>query len=648
MRVKRLAVMAFPLVGLLLIPWFARAQSPDAILKMCLRDGRNTVRRLKRDVSSGASSFHSLVRTCIEGPKAEKIKNLAGYQEVLKLHKEAKSLLEGAVKQQEETKASAIKASLDLGPGGDKKAVMNRWRVRPGRCIEPAKWDKAAGNAPEKSKRTARIAGLDDEQDVKRINPRVFSGKGSAGRWPSGMTAWDHLVRIACGKAVEGIDSFYLPNRQVYGTQFLEGDSRTILARAISEGTDDEDHKVLYNAALIQEAFGGTAWNAKEDYEAFLYFSDAIGKPPSEAEVSAAIDKLFPERKYEKDNLLFVFSRGVKAMKEIGAAFDKMESKYPRMKAVYRDTALQARKRWNERRKRYAGAYRILDPITASLLEDPTSSPPAGCESKLLGLRAQLAREIKPKDEKGIRKLRIEHPLGYQITEALAYCYLGQGKFAKAKLEADALKRTNRRVNLGEEIFYSRRDAISALEQELGSAEKIRKFVPNYSTHGIGMPVPGSVRRSPRFYAAIDSKGDFLTRGGDDRKPAVVASRKKVATGVQLIFKKYTFTYKYRDVKCKATNKVDRYEYEFPPGGRTIMRPIYRQKCWKVGPVKKKRITYQEKPVIFPEADAKGIKKGMQLIVLDNRKVAGDAVIIDCWLQKGKKKALVSQGIAIH
>jgi hypothetical protein len=597
----------------------------------------------------GQPRFEAWAKDCVTAGWSEKIKDLPGYSEVLKYYEETKAIYSNLDnKYIPELYKKSQSAVLDKGPGGDKRVVLDRWDARPRRCIESGEWDEAAGNAPVKSRTTARIAGLEDEGKDKRIHSKVFSGKGSAGRWPSGMTAWDHLVRIACGAAVEGIDPVFRPRRQIYGSQFLEGDSRIVLARAIIEGTDDAGHKLLYKLAQIQEAFGATEWNAKEDYEAFLYSNDAIGKPPAEAKVASVIDRLFPGRKYEKDNLLFVYRRGIKAMKEIAAVFDKMESRYPRMKAVYRDSAVQARRRWQKRRKRYANAYRILDPITARLLDDPTSESPADCESKLLGLRAELARKIKPRNEEAVGKLRVEHPLGYQITEALAYCYLGKGKFARAKLEADSLKRTNRRVNLGEEIFYSRRDAIGALEQKIGSAEKIRKLVPNYTTHSLGMPVPGSVQYSPRFHAAIDSQGNFRIRGENAREPAVVAAKKKVPAGVKLVFKKYTFTYKYRDTKCKDTGKVDRYEFT-PSGNKTTVRPIYRQKCWEVGPVKKKRITYQEKPVIIPKADAVNIKKGMQLTVLDNLDLAGDAVIIDCWWpKKGKKSALLLQGIPIR
>ena len=81
MNLKSVALIS-GLAGLLMTPSMASAQSADGILNMCLRDGKNTVRRLEKNQSSGTSSFESFERNCLNGPKADKIKGLADYKQV--------------------------------------------------------------------------------------------------------------------------------------------------------------------------------------------------------------------------------------------------------------------------------------------------------------------------------------------------------------------------------------------------------------------------------------------------------------------------------------------------------------------------------------------------------------------------------------
>jgi len=632
-----------------LAPSTTLAQSAEDVLAMCKRDANNTLRRMKADIQSGIGSLRTLEATCIQGPKAEQIKGLAGYAEVQKLHQEAKALLQAAESRAAADESAARASALGAGPGGDAGAIRARWNARPARCQEAGEWDKAAGAARGKPGGTARIAGLEEAEGPPKIHPRVFAGLDSSGRWPGDFRADDHLARIACGKGVEGIDPFFNPNRDLAGRQFLENDPRAALAGALEAGAGDEARRVLYRAALVHECFQATAWDLKKDYEAYLFCADNAGAPPTEAELDKALAAVFPGRDHERDNLRFLLGRATQAQREVDAAFQKMEAKYPRMRTIYRDSAQAARQRWEERRKRYVAAYRVLDPLTARLLEDPESAPPEGCEAELLKLREMLAEEIAPRDAAGVRALRVEHPLGYQITEALAYCHLGRGRLAKARLEADLLRGLNRRITLGEELFYARLDALQALVRELKTEEKILAAVPNYRPHGVGSPLPGSLQRKPLFYEAIDRKGSFETLGESAKKPAVVAEKKAGVDGVQLVFKKFTYTHKYRDTQCKETDRVERYEVRSEANGATSVKPIYHMNCWPVGPVKSEPITHQEKPALLPREDAEGVEPGQQVIVLVNTRVKGDSALVDCWDPKaGRDKASVVQGVRVR
>jgi len=638
----------FVIVFSLVAPRAIQAGSPDAILKMCIRDGKNTVRRMKSNIETGASSFYNFEKTCIKGPKAEEIKGLDGYQEVLDLYKEAKGMLQAAEKQEADRASAAESSALAAGPGGDIKAIRDRWRAKPARCQSAEAWDQASGaGQPKRGK--ARIAGLDSGEAVGRIHNRVFAGRDNSGRWPQDFSAGDHLARIVCGKSIEGIDPFFQENRDLAGAQMLSGDSRIALAEVVTNRKADADRLVLYQAALLGECFRATAWDVKKGYVPYVYCNDAVGTPPSKAEVEAALKKVFPGRDYEQANLLFIFTEGLAAKKEIDAAFAEVERRYPRMKAVYRDSAVEARKRYAERRKKYASAYRVLDPVTDRLFGDPTSTPPPDCEKQLLGLREQLAKQLKPGDADGVRDLRIGHPLGYQITEALAYCYMGHGKMAKAKLEAEALSQGNRRISLAEEIAFARIDALQAVKRELKSDGKIVQAIPNYRAGSYGVPLPGSVRHSPRYLDLLSSRGRYETIGEDERKPAVIQSKKPAGDGVQLVFKKFKYTRKYRDFKCKETNKVDRYDITYNLDGTTTLKPVYRRNCWKVGPVKTEVIVHQEKPVIITPDDAKRLKNGSQVTVLANTQKKGDAAVVDAWMpKKGRDQAFIARGFQVH
>jgi hypothetical protein len=636
--------------ALFLVPLAGRAQSPESILRMCLRDGKNTLRRMKRNIDDGARSFENFEKTCIKGPKGAKIKSLDGYSEVLKIYNEARAKLASAEKQERKAHTETRNKALAAPPGSGGTSSRQRWKARPARCQSPEAWDRAAGGGSARPSSKARISGMEAlGGSTQKAHRRLFSGLDNSGRWPRDFTPDDHLARLVCGNSVEKIDPFFIARRQLYGPQILDGDSRVALAEAVTNKQGSKARLVLYRAALVHECFRATSWNLKTGYAPYVYCADAVGTPPGLAQVKRAMEQVFPGRRYEADNMTFELNEALQAMRDVDAAFAKMERRYPLMKQVYRDSATEARKRYANRRARYAKAYRVLDPMTARLFADPTSRPPADCVRKLLALRAELARELKPKDGDGVRELRVGHPLGYQITEALAWCYMGSRQMALAWLEADALRKSNRRISLAEEIAFSRLDALEAAKRRLKTPARILEAIPNYRQGSYGVPLPGSVRKSPRFFEMVDRRGRFEQLGKDARKPAVVAAVAREGAGARLTFKRYSHLRKYRDWKCKETNKIARYEVTYNPGGGTTIRPYYRQHCWEVGPVKTEPITYQEKPVVIPRALANWIKPGIQAVVLDNTRQRGDAAVIDLWWPKqGRKSAVVINGVKVR
>ena len=613
--------------------------NPEGFLAMCQRDGRNLISRLERN-SDGQRGVAAFAATCIDGPRAAEIKGIAGYDRVVASYEKAKSMVAQAAAAEAAAKEQADAATLAAGPGGDSKSVRERWSARPGRCQSPKAWAEAAGVAGAPTKTKARIAGLEEAgiAAAPNVHPRLFEGKSSAGRFPEDMTPDDHLARLLCGQEIEGIDPFFRERDDIWGSQFLDGDPRLVLGWSLDSASEPD--RTLYSATLAHHCFGATQWDVKEDYLSFLFCDDALGSLPPVAEVSAAFDKRFPGRDYEKANLTYAYRRAFEAAAEIRAAFGQIEARYPRLKALFRTTAEKARARYAERRAKYAAYYEVLDPVTAAFLRNPASKTAPGCEAPLLALRAKLAQELGVKDEAGVEQLKSEHPVGFQITEALAYCYLGQGKRAKAWLETQSLGR-NRRVTEAEEVTLSRWEALSAAQKEL--AGRIQEEVPCYGRH-YNSPSPPSLWVTRKLIDLVAAAGPFELRGLDEQKPAVVASLKKTEDGgADLTFKKFSHQRKYRDQQCRETDRVQRFEF-FGNG----IRPVYQRECWLVGPVKTRRVTYQEEQAHLMPEDAALVEAGVQLTFVVNRSDATDSALSDLFPAKeGKAKARMLSGFRL-
>ncbi|MFB6263567.1 MAG: hypothetical protein ABEL76_08070, partial [Bradymonadaceae bacterium] len=252
----------------------------------------------------------------------------------------------------------------------------------------------------------------------------------------------------------------------------------------------------------------------------------------------------------------------------------------------------------------------------------------------------QLAEEIGVELAEGVHRLKAGHPLGYQITEALAYCYFGQKKFAKAWSEAMALEDANRNVSLAENIYFARRSALHEVEQKLNTEEKIVEALPNYKwRHQYSIPLPGSTKRSPNFDGMIRNRANIDTVGGpkpeeSDREnvqktefaPPVVASMEEVDGGVKIVFEKNTETYRVQPMDCEPTDRIAYWQME---GNRMV--PHYEQDCEPVGEEETRKTTHQHDPVVLPSDEAKRVDAGARLEVVDNADAAGDAALKRVW-----------------
>ncbi len=255
------------------------------------------------------------------------------------------------------------------------------------------------------------------------------------------------------------------------------------------------------------------------------------------------------------------------------------------------------------------------------------------------GLR--LRPSSRQRTQKGSGCWRVGHPLGFQITEALAACHLSKGRLAAARLEADALAQATRRVSEEEETFFSRQDAMWQARKELPTEAQLQQAMPNWeSRERYPAPLPPTVIASNKLVELVrGARGSLEYRGKSDRVPAVVATRHAQDGGVLLVFEKVV--YPYQDFRCTKLDKVHHYEIR----GNTV-QPVYEEDCRPVGPVKKRIM--QEKAVLFPPEQAALVKKGMQVEVLVNEASTGDAVLVNLWKAKDRKSPLILDGIRVH
>jgi hypothetical protein len=437
----------------------------------------------------------------------------------------------------------------------------------------------------------------------------------------------DWVTRLACGHDAEGIDP-YFSERDLLGA-IEPGGSVATLAESLREGAPGP-RATLRHALLVHQCFAASGFDVKADYLRYLWCADAVGTPPSPEAVAQAADASFPEDGWERRNVRFLYARALAAHPEVVAAFTQAEAKYPAMKAVFRDTIAQARTRHAARRTQYAELLQALEPVTAATQR---GEAPEGCLDTLRSLRARLSKEVAPKDEQGVRQLRALHPVGYQISEALAACYLKQGQQAHALLELRGMDEGQRRVTVDEEIYFALAGAVEAARGEF-SGEEARKWIPNlgYGAHH-GVPFPATLATGSQLWERVK---DARVVGDSESLPADIAALTPVAEGVKVSFK--PVKYPWQDMECGPSDRIERIDYS---GSQA--RVIYQQECKGVGPVVMK--THQEAPLVVSPADAAAMKPGMRAVLLVS--ADGQDVAVEQLTWPGKKRAVLLEGVAL-
>ncbi len=443
------------------------------------------------------------------------------------------------------------------------------------------------------------------------------------------LTPREYLARMACGVRTEGIDPGYRELEDGLGGAMHGLDRRATLAEALVEDAEGPARRVVYQAVLAFQCYAGTSWKVPQDAAPYLFCADAVEPLPTAEALATALEEVFPGRSFEQQNVLYLHRRALEAKPEVDQAFASVAASNAKLKAVLTQAAERARREHAEARRPFAELIRELDPITDQLLEDPTSAPPTGCEERLLKFRETLTNQLQPQDEAGADTVRALHPVGYQISEALAFCFKGNGKRARAKLEADELSRFQRTVTFAEAIYFARQRAID--DQVRGGA-KVQHM----------LPVPSTVIVSQKFFDTMKDT-DFSMRGDVPGQPAIVSAKKPGPEGVELTFRKVTRTYPFQDVRCRNTNRVLRYDFQ----GSSV-RPVYEQDCERVGPVMERMVTYQEPPLLLPPEEAGRVAVGMRVKVLAERRGNESTLAWLGYPEEAKKPPIVVNGIDLR
>ncbi|MFW5966229.1 MAG: hypothetical protein ACOCV2_01870 [Persicimonas sp.] len=610
-------------------------------LMMCQSNADATVGQLEElfeddeipdyDVEERLQRADKLEEKCLEGSTADRIEGLSGYDELESKHERAEELTQKYERQaKKEEKKEREETSVEgLGSDNDFKR-QDRWKMRPKRCKDVDVWNKKEGvDKPDKGE-TAAITGADEMfGSDEAVSSRAFSNPGAGRSYPV-VEPHSIFARYACGKGVQGVDGSPDPNLGNMNTQYFEDDPRVLIGEAANDRELSGAKRNLYKAATAHYCWYATVWDLENGYAMYLQCKDVADDLPSVSEVEEAMDEEYPDFDFGKANVAYTYERALEAKKEVEQAFTKLEEEYPRLKEVYVDSAEAAEREYEKRREKYADIYKELDPITDRLLEDPESTPPEGCTEKVKGFREELAEDIPPTDEASARRLRVGNPLGYQITEALVYCYLHDGELARGWVEADALDNATRRVTRAEHIYIARREALHEVEQEFdGDEDAIAEALPNYKMrHSHPFPLPGDTHHTPHYLELLRDAGLILrTLGGPDpndkkdkeepkkreSKAPIVERTEETSKGTRIVFVKKTDTITTQDLECKDTDQVESWEVK---ENRMVAR--FKQDCTPVGPKRTEEVEYQYDPRIVPKDQGAMLESGMRVELMLN------------------------------
>ncbi len=507
--------------------------------------------------------------------------------------------------------------SIGLGEDAD---ISRRFRNRPDRCKYGRNWN-AEIVGEEDSGGSAAISG-GSETNPNEVFQSIFND--SMGETP---TARQYLIRVMCGIQIYGIDN-WVDEPPVFTNYTYHSTPHVWLSRfLVDEGAESEELETLYSAVVAHSCWAHSKWDADRGYLPYLYCSRIAGEIPSTEEVAQAFDSYYPGHAYERQNILHMTELAHGAREEVSAAFARAEEQEPELHQRLYQGMFDAMAEREEKRRQLAAIYAKVDPITEVLVDSVDNRAPAGCVDTLLEARNELANELfggAPSNVEEVRELTARHALGYQITEALAFCYLATGQTAQAEMYHAMLDQGSRRVTEEEVAFLAVYGAINEIKQEEGRDDVLGGFVPVEIHHVYHLVRPATMGVAQSMGYEIPANDWFRTVGDTAEQPAVVAELNPQDEGVEVVFKEFSETIHYRERECFETDRIVRYDQR----GDSIY-PVYERQCHPVGDVKTRTVTYQAPSVVLPKAEADRVEVGQQIRVRYNRVTDDvDAVVL--------------------
>lgn len=505
-----------------------------------------------------------------------------------------------------------------IGPGGDSSDINRRYRNRPGRCKSASNWNEQVVGTSDGGESAAGISG--GEADPNEVFQSIFNS-----RMDETPTPRQYLVRVMCGTGVWGVDSWL--EERPYMTNYTYNEYPHIrLARYLDEqGGESEDLNILYRTVTAHHCWANSQWNVEKAYLPYLQCRRISEDLASPEVVGEAFDRLYPGHAYERQNIVYMAEQAHEARRELSAAYDSVEQEVAGLERL-RKAMYEAMTEREEMRRQLAELFAIVDPITDLLVDSLDNRAPSDCKETLLDARAKLAQELfggPPSDSDELTTLIAGHPLGYQITEALVYCHLDQGRTAQAKVAHDALQQGSRRSTAEEVAFLAVYGELNAIKQEEGRDDVLGGYVPTEIQHVYHMVRPHTMAVFQRMDYEIPAIDRFRTVGDTAEQPAVVAELEPTDEGVRVIFEEFSETIHYRERECFETDRIVRFDQR----GDSIY-PVYERQCHPVGDVKTRTVTHQADPVVLPEDEAERIEIGQQIRVLYNRLHDADAALL--------------------
>ncbi len=511
--------------------------------------------------------------------------------------------------------------------------AMTRWFHRPDRCRGGNQWNDFR----------------DDDHEVPR---RVFDDGAREELSPD-----DRVVRFICGAQVSDIETTDMDPRFVHTTN--SQDPRQTMATALEDEELSESRRHLYQATLAHKCWHATDWDGRIDvsYNMYLHCQEHATDLPSMEEVEAAMETLYGGHDFELANIRFAYDRALNDKERVLAEGAAFEEEYPTQKAVYYEAGKEAEETFAKRQETYGDIINMVAPITEHIFDGAPSDSIEDCSETAGEARARLAEKIGVESAEDLQELRSTHPVGYQITEALAHCYVEEGQLSKARVEAEALQAGTRRVTLGEEIRLTRQEALQEVVAEHdGEASYINEVIPYYRNRTAArMILPTETYSTPNYFHQINNAGlmadvvggpdtgddddngefdehvQYMQRRGYnvDLSSPITEEIEEVEAGARLVFVHKSETVTRQETECYETDHIESWTLD---GDELV--PNYRVECQFVGEPWQETVDHQVDPVVIPADQGEMLEAGMRVEILVNRHRSadeGDAVIRHAW-----------------